>query len=235
MADTQYITKNRLSQEVNKARVWVAIIGAPIAGFLMYNLPNFWWIVGLAYLFSVIGAASTKRSGAKGELKTLKLLEKLPDSYVLFNQVDVPNSRAKRGFTELDLIVVGPNGVFVVEVKNNNSKVTGDEQSPNWIAHKVGRKGGRYTAKVRNPIKQLKKQVHVLAEHLKKNRASTWIDGVVFFSHRSARVKLSSPPSVPVLERKGLVEYILNYQPKRAPSNVEKVVQQLIELKQMTS
>ncbi|MFP3458483.1 hypothetical protein R0J89_19740, partial [Psychrobacter sp. SIMBA_152] len=65
-------------------------------------------------------------------------------------------------------------------------------------------------------------------------RASTWIDGVVFFSHRRARVKLSSPPSVPVLERKGLVEYILNYQPKRAPSNIEQVVQQLIELKQMT-
>ncbi|RUO68456.1 nuclease-related domain-containing protein [Idiomarina ramblicola] len=235
MADTQYITKNRLSQEVNKARVWVAIIGAPIAGFLMYELPNLWWIVGLAYLFSVIGAASTKRSGAKGELKTLKLLEKLPDSYVLFNQVDVPNSRAKRGFTELDLIVVGPNGVFVVEVKNNNSKVTGDELSPNWIAHKVGRKGGRYTAKVRNPIKQLKKQVHVLAEHLKKNRAFTWIDGVVFFSHRSARVKLSSPPSVPVLERKGLVEYILNYQPKRAPSNLNTAAQELAKLKQKSN
>ena len=122
-----------------------------------------------------------------------------------------------------------------MEVKNNNSKVTGDEQSPNWIAHKVGRKGGRYTAKVRNPIKQLKKQVHVLAEHLKKNRASTWIEGVVFFSHRSVRVKLSSPPSVPVLERKGLVEYILNYKPKRLPSNLNKVAQELACLKQKSN
>ena len=232
MADTQYITKNRLSQEVNQVRLWVAAIGAPVAGFLMYQLPNFWWIIGLVYLFAIIGAASTKRSGAKGELKALKLLNKLPDSYVLFNQVDVPNSRAKRGFTELDLIAVGPNGVFVVEVKNNNSKVTGDEQAAYWTAHKVGRKGGRYTAKVRNPIKQLKKQVHVLAEHLKKNRTSTWIDGVVFFSHRSARVKLSSAPSVPVIERKGLVEYILNYQPKRQPANLENVIRQLVALKQ---
>ncbi|MCK7459414.1 hypothetical protein [Idiomarina aminovorans] len=152
MADTQYITKNRLSQEVNQVRLWAAIIGAPIAGFWVYQLPNFWWIIGLVYLFAIIGAASTKRSSAKGELKTLKLL---------------------------------------------------------------------------------KKQIHVLAEHLKKNRASTWIDGVVFFSHRSARVKLSSPPSVPVIERKGLVEYILNYQPKRLPANLEKVVQQLITLKQV--
>ncbi|MDV6315748.1 nuclease-related domain-containing protein [Idiomarina sp. HP20-50] len=232
MADTQYITTNRLSQEVNQTRLWVAIIGAPVAGFFMYQLPNLWWIIGLIYLFAIIGAASTKRSGARGELKTLKLLKKLPDNYVLFNQVDVPNPRAKRGFTELDLIVVGPNGVFVVEVKNNNSKVTGDEQVAHWTAHKVGRKGGRYTAKVRNPIKQLKKQVHVLAEHLKRNRASTWIDGVVFFSHRGARVKLTSPPSVPVLERKGLVEYILSYTPKRAPSNIETVVQQLVALKQ---
>ncbi|WP_278354727.1 nuclease-related domain-containing protein, partial [Idiomarina abyssalis] len=94
---------------------------------------------------------------------------------------------------------------------------------------------GRYTAKVRNPIKQLKKQVHVLAEHLKKNRASTWIDGVVFFSHRSARVKLSSPPSVPVLERKGLVEYILNYQPKRAPANLNTAAQELVRLKQKSN
>ena len=75
----------------------------------------------------------------KGELKTLKLLEQLPDSYVLFNQVDVPNLRAKRGFTELDLVVVG---------------------------------------------------------------------------------------------RKGLVEYILSYRPKRSPKNTEKVIQQLVSLKQ---
>ncbi|WP_303732477.1 hypothetical protein [Idiomarina piscisalsi] len=76
MADTQYITKNRLSQEVNKARIWVAVIGAPIAGFLMYNLPKFWWIVGLIYLFSILGAASTKRSGAKGWLNIFLVISR---------------------------------------------------------------------------------------------------------------------------------------------------------------
>ena len=235
MADTQYITKNRLSQEVNQARKWVAIIGAPIAAVLIFALPQLWWVIAFAYLILVFGAAATKKSGASGELKTLKQLEKLPDDYVLFNQVDVPNPKTKRGYTELDLIVVGPNGVFVIEVKNNNSKVTGDEQAPNWTAHKVGQKGGRYTADVRNPIKQLKKQVHVLATYLKGKKASTWLEGVVFFSHRKARVKLNSPPSIPVLEHKGLVEHIQAYQPKRPPANLDKVIQQLIVLKQATS
>lgn len=235
MADTQYITKNRLSQEVNQTRKWVAIIGAPIAAVLMFALPQLWWVIAFAYLILVFGAAATKQSGASGELKTLKQLERLPDDYVLFNQVDVPNPKTKRGYTELDLIVVGPNGVFVIEVKNNNSKVTGDEQAPNWTAHKVGQKGGRYTADVRNPIKQLKKQVHVLATYLKGKKASTWLEGVVFFSHRKARVKLSSPPSIPVLERKGLVEHIQAYQPKRPPANLDKVIQQLIVLKQAAS
>lgn len=235
MADTQYITKNRLSQEVNQTRKWVAIIGAPIAAVLMFSLPQLWWFFAFAYAIIVIGAAATKQAGASGELKTLKQLDKLPDDYVLFNQIDVPNAKTKRGYTELDLVVVGPNGVFVIEVKNNNSKVTGDEQAPNWTAHKVGQKGGRYTAEVRNPIKQLKKQVHVLSNYLKGKKASTWLEGVVFFSHRNARVKLSSPPSVPVLERKGLVEYILAYQPKRPPTNLDNVIQQLIVLKQAAS
>lgn len=231
MADTRYISKNRLTTEVNARRKVIALIGIPLALFLIYHLPSLWWIILLALIITILSAAATRRAGARGEDKTLNMLKYLPDDYVIFNQVDVPNRKAKRGFTELDLIVVGPNGVFVVEVKNNNSKVTGDENEPNWTAHKVGRGGTRYKSRVRNPIQQLKRQIHALSEHLKSKQASTWLEGIVFFSNRSCRVELKQPPSVPLLQRKGLVEHILNHKPKQSPQRLEEVKKVLIALK----
>lgn len=64
--------------------------------------------------------------GAKGELRVIKELEKLPDNYIVINDYKKRFSNAiyrkKKGdyikTIQVDHIVIGPTGIFVIETKN---------------------------------------------------------------------------------------------------------------------
>lgn len=232
MANTQYVTANRLTTEAGKARKRVLLFGTPVVVILCLVFPGIWWWFLAAFLIIVLNTGSIKRAGAEGEDSTLKLLSSLPDSYTVMNQVNIPNKESRTGHTELDFIVVGPNGVFVIEVKNNNSKIIGTEHDREWVVHKVGRKGTPYTASMRNPIKQLKSQIWALGNFTKERGHKAWIEGIVFFSNPDSSFEFRGEPSVPILHNSGLTDYILNYKPRHAIKNPDKIVQDLATIKQ---
>ena len=80
-------------------------------------------------------------SGINGERIAAKVLAALPDSYTVFQDVEVTYDGK---VSEIDNIVVGKSGVFIVEVKNHNGNITGDCEDTYWIQHKVGRGGTPY-------------------------------------------------------------------------------------------
>lgn len=227
MADVQYVKENRLAQEASSTRKTVLLVGAPIVLVLCLMFSTIWWWFLLFYAIVVLNAGTIKRSGAKGEDQALKKLKDLPDTYTVFNQLEVPHDKSRRGFIELDFVVVGPNGVFVVEVKNNNSRIVGNVDEREWTIHKVGRGGTPYTSSMRNPVKQVKSQVWALSEYLKKKGHRVWIEGCLFFSHDNCSVEMKGQSTVPVLQQIGLASHINNYQPKRWPKEQEKVVESL--------
>jgi len=232
MANTQYVTANRLTTEASEARKRVLLFGAPVVLVLCFVFPGAWWWFLAAFLIIVLNAGSIKRAGAEGEDSTFEMLSSLPDSYTILNQVPVPNKESRTGHTELDFIVVGPNGVFVIEVKNNNSEIVGSEEEREWVVHKVGRKGAPYTASMRNPVRQLKSQIWALRNFTTERGYKTWIEGIVFFSNPNSSLRFKGIPSVPILLHSGLTDHILNYKPKYAPGKLDKVVQDLAAIKQ---
>ncbi|MHB9004185.1 MAG: nuclease-related domain-containing protein [Coriobacteriia bacterium] len=56
--------------------------------------------------------------GAEGEAATGAVLAKLPDTYVVFNDYNPQDSEGNPVDWNLDHVVIGPTGVFVVETKN---------------------------------------------------------------------------------------------------------------------
>ncbi len=231
MANTQYITANRLSAEASDAREKVLKYGTPLTIVLIVVFPTLWWWFSAALLIIFLNAGSIKRAGAAGEDATQEILSSLPDSYTLFNQVQIPNEKSKTGYTEIDFIIVGPNGVFVVEVKNNNSKIVGSEEEKTWTVHKVGRKGTPYTSSMRNPIKQLKSQVWVISNYMKGKGINVWFEGIVFFSNNDSELVFNGKSSVPLFHLSGLTEYLESYTPKFQPKNHEKVINELVSIK----
>ena len=233
MANTRYVTSNRLSTEADKSRQHVLIIGIPAVLLLSFMFPVAWWFFTIFLIITFLNAGSTKRAGARGEDATLAMLSSLPDSYTIINQILVPDQRSRTGFTELDFVVLGPNGVFVIEVKNNNSRKVGSEKDRQWTVYKVGRKGTPYTATIRNPIKQLKGQIWVLSNFIRERGYKIWVDGVVFFSNPDSSLELNGRPSVPVIHAKGLTDYILKHEPRWTSKNVDGFVKDLASLKRL--
>ncbi|MFA0815246.1 MAG: nuclease-related domain-containing protein [Anaerofustis sp.] len=78
---------------------------------------------------------------------------------------------------ELDNVVVNKYGVFIIEVKNYNGWLSGNEDDYEWIKTHTTDADNTYSKKVKNPIKQVKRQVYVLAMYLDYYAISVWVDG----------------------------------------------------------
>jgi hypothetical protein len=205
MANLSYVTSNRLTEESNniqyRKRKVVLYAGVPSAlAAFMYSTPLGWIVlIVAAVLFIGQKGDDVIASGANGEDVTLDLLKRLPDTYTIFNQVDIPSEKSRTGVVEADLVVVGQNAIFVIEVKHNNGEIMCDESNHQWSITKTGRGGSQYGKEMRNPVKQVKNQVWLLGEYLKTQKAKPWIQPIVLFSHPAVSLCRSKDHSVPVL------------------------------------
>lgn len=149
------------------------------------------------------------KAGLNGEKTALTALAKLSDDYYVFTTV-CSEFEGKKG--EIDCLVLGKNGLFVIEVKNHNGKICVVESGDYWEQHKVGRKGGRYSKRIRNPLKQTKRNVYILSQHLKRNGIRVWIEGVVYFTNE--KVELDCLPPGCYMSGDELNDYITSYIPR---------------------
>lgn len=132
-------------------------------------------------------------SGISGERSATDVLSTLPDSYIVFQNVIVSYNGKE---SEIDNIVVGKSGVFIIEVKNHNGYIVGDLEDTYWIQHKVGRGGTPYTNEIYNPVRQVRKHIYCLANYLRSKGTNTYIEGMVYFVNDACRLRLAGNSNV---------------------------------------
>ena len=93
--------------------------------------------------------------------------------------------------TEIDSLIINSFGIYIIEVKNYYGALYGDEDDYEWTRIKVTNAGYSYVSQVRNPIRQVDRQVYILSQFLKQQGFHIWIEGFVFF------VKDNSPVDSP--------------------------------------
>ncbi len=154
-------------------------------------------LVPLATFYYFLHRYHIYRGGWEGERLVAKLLnETLNDDYYLINGVRI------RGEGDIDHIILGPTGIFVIETKNWSGKIicNGD----NW---QRDRKRGFAS----NPSKQLRRnvsQVKDIVDHLKAlNSIDIPVGGVLVFTNKHADLHLNKP-TVPVLRINELPKHI---------------------------
>ena len=118
-------------------------------------------------------------SGLQGEEKSQNVLSKLPSSYQILSNIPISfdNRRA-----EIDNLILSPRGIVIVESKNYGGNISGNEQDKEWTQTKTSNKGNIYTNTIKNPVKQVNRQVYILSQILKENGIRCWIDGYVFMA-----------------------------------------------------
>lgn len=96
--------------------------------------------------FGAIGAAmfefkqvKNQFKGSVGEWGISLLLKSLPDTWVMFNNAVIPTNRLGT-FTEIDHLIIGPGGVFLIEVKTWKGSFSAYKdnwkrrEGENWVA-----------------------------------------------------------------------------------------------------
>lgn len=78
--------------------------------------------------------------------------------YTSINNVTIP---AKGGTTQIDHVIVSKYGIFVVEAKNIDGWIFGDEKSAQWS---VVKPGGKY--RMQNPLRQNYRHTMAISEFL---------------------------------------------------------------------
>jgi hypothetical protein len=148
--------------------------------------------------------------GRNGESKVTEALKSLPDEYVVLNDIVLPDRKGN-----IDHLLIGPNGVFVIETKNYSGFVRCEEEQ--WFVN-----GHR----IRSLSKQAKRNSMAIRGSIaglfpgQRTRVPYVVPLLVFVS-RSTRLKLFKP-TVCVLKLNELVEFIRDREITRAITEDEK-------------
>ena len=122
-----------------------------------------------------------REAGNIGEARVTEMIQaEMTDEDLLFTNVTI-ESEGKEA--EIDNIIVNSHGIFIIEAKNYSGLVlAGEESDYEWTKLKITDSGNVYEKIVRNPIKQVKRQIYVLKEYLRAEGIDVWIEGYVIFA-----------------------------------------------------
>jgi hypothetical protein len=157
------------------------------------------------------------------------LARELSEDFVLINGLKLP-----RGAGDIDHLVVGPTGVFLLETKTMAGRIV-CEPDGTWRRTKIGRAGTAYDAYIGDPAAQVQRNIYSARECLRQRvprlfrRSAVWIEGLVVFPH--VRAELDTQHSrVPAMRLEEATAYICTHLPNRAlrGDEVEAIVDALL-------
>ena len=137
--------------------------------------------------FQKLRQSSIEKSGQRGEQMASGVIQHiLADDDILLANIEITSDGRR---TELDNVVVNKNGVFIIEVKNYHGKLIGREFDREWIKKKKSSGGRTYVSKVKNPIRQVRRQREILSDFLAGYGLQTPVKGYVLLVKDNSPVK----------------------------------------------
>ncbi len=155
------------------------------------------------------------KGGSKGEQDVIKTLNRnLNDDYYLINEVYLGRGG------DVDHIVLGPTGVFVLETKNWSGKILCD--GDNWQRPGKHPMGSPSLQVKRNTqkIKHLIDSSPVLREN------GVWVEGIVVFTNQYSSLNISNP-TVTILKLQQLPSHITSQKNMLTPEQIQQIAKQI--------
>lgn len=200
--------KNKLNESLHRQNLTIYFTWVSYILIIFFAEENY---AGIGFFISALATAycaKRKRiikNGIEGEKKALKIVENFSNDYHVFVNWEYEYDGRK---SETDLIVVCRKGVFIIEVKNHNGRITGHENDLKWRQNKVGKNGGKYFAEMYNPTKQVGTQVWRLSKNFREEKIRAWVQGVVYFSNEKVEVDVNTRKTPVFKNEEELQKYI---------------------------
>ena len=129
-----------------------------------------------------------KKAGNEGEAMVSDIIRGvLHRGDVLITGVEF-NHEGKR--TEIDELIINSGGVFIIEVKNYSGVLRGRKEDEKWLREKHFSGSNTETETIRNPIGQLKREIHILSQVIKaEGIKDVWVEGYVYFVQGNSPIR----------------------------------------------
>lgn len=167
-------------------------------------------------------------SGVEGEAAVLERLRGLPDDFLILNRVRLPDETLTNGERELDFVVAGPAGLWVLEVKNTPGHVQVRPGERHWpLARRAGCGSTPSWNAMPNPIPQARAQVEALERWLLKNGVDVRARAAIVLAHPEVAVTDPNAAEMPVLVRDQVAEYLEGQSGQKLAASVTKRLAEL--------
>lgn len=229
--------KQSLRGKARKLLLMSAVCGGliPVYGVMLLNSGRAGEIHPIAHLlplllfigiFVYFNRYKTMKAGAAGETNLLAELRKLPGDYHVFtNYIIRQNSR----YDEVDFIVVGGNGVFVIEAKNHVGRISGKAHDAKWRQEKFKARGKIVHKKMANPIKQTKAHLFNVTKIIRAGGFHTGISALLVFTNPHVYLTIETEALLVVRGSEKVNHFILDYLPVKRldASTIDGIVRHL--------
>jgi len=202
---------------MNKYIILLSIAGSLILfyGIIIYNLIIIIFSIVMLQAAWVMHKNSRKsihayRKGVSGEQNVVEWLKSLGDEFYLINDIVL-----QKPYGNVDHVVLGPNGIFVIETKNYKGTIVcnGDE----WHRRYRGKYGPKDypLASLSRQAKRNAVQLRTLlinnieAKNIDLNRL--FVNALLVFTEPDLDLTLNNP-TVPTLKAEELPYYIANFE-----------------------
>ncbi|MDQ3809326.1 MAG: NERD domain-containing protein, partial [Chloroflexota bacterium] len=157
------------------------------------------------------------------------LARELSEDFVVLNGLTLPPAA-----DDLDHVVVGPTGVFLLETKTMAGQIVCAPDGT-WRRMKVGRGGTAYGAFIGDPAAQTQRNIFALRTCLRRRLphlfqgTPLWIEGLVVFAHPGADLSAAAS-RVPAVRLDQTAAWIREHRPRRPlpPDEVSAVAAALL-------
>ncbi len=161
------------------------------------------------------------QSGVRGEESTLKILKKLPRDFTVITNPVILNRGVKM---ELDFVVIGKNGVFIIESKNYRGVVSGNTSKQEWKQIKFGKNDKVYEKEISNPVRQAYRQSKCMEELFRDFNISATIYPVLYFVDGRTELKINDDADMNIAifnNENKMLEFIRNTKGEKSVNQTE--------------
>jgi hypothetical protein len=210
----------KMSSQYNNMVIIGAIVGLiGIIGFIVTPLSIIILLIGAGLLFYGYNNGKSWNKGIKGESIVAEYLNQLPKDYFIFNDVKFPGS-----YGNLDHVVIGPNGIYVIETKNYEGFFIVKDKE--WFYKSVKTIKKAYS----QPGKQVMANAMSLRQFLIDNGVNmdgVWVNSIVTLLNNNFKIE-KKPQHYNVLFPSTIPQFILNSN-KKVDVNILKEAALLVE------
>lgn len=155
--------------------------------FILALVLFFIFILFVHFIKAQVTKHQIKKAGNKGEKIFSNNMEHiLHKDDIMLKNVELKYDESK---TEIDTLIVNKNGVFIFEVKYYNGRLYGNEDDFYWTKIKTTPGGQKFEKQVKNPVKQVKREIYILSHILKQHKIKTWVQGYAYLLNNTSPVE----------------------------------------------